>query len=218
LSVPRRFGWTTFDVSNLLPADWQQDVATVAVNADFREFPRTPILSREAVDVARISRGRVHASQVRERLPWLYRFYRGYFLDLASQAHAERVVPALDDRYGIVLNVQRGTSMRFECHVDSNPLTGLLFCTDHQPGTGGDLVFAHDPAASDVEAVEKDCSVLWPHAGQLIFFDGRQYPHYARALVSETDVRIVAVMNFYTDSCPESTRPPTLNHHLFGRA
>jgi len=217
LSVPVRFGWTTFDVSNRLPADWQQDVAAVAVKADFREFPRTPILSREAVDVARISRGRVHASQVRECLPWLYRLYRGYFLELAGVTCAEQVAPALDDRYGIVLNVQRGTVMRFECHVDSNPLTGLLFCTDHRAGTGGELVFAHDPAASDVEAVEKDCSVLRPHAGHLIFFGGQHHPHYARPLISETDVRIVAVMNFYTESCPESTRPPLLNRHLFSQ-
>lgn len=213
-----RFSWTAFDVSSRLPASWQQDLAEAAAGADFRDFPRTPILSREAAHVAHIPRGRVHASQVRERLSWLYRFYRGYFLDLARETRAERVVPALDDRYGIVLNVQRGTAMRFECHVDSNPLTGLLFCTDHRAGTGGELVFAHDPAAADIEAVEKDCSVLRPHAGHLIFFDGRQYPHYARPLVSETDMRIVAVMNFYTGSFPESTRPPALNHHLFGRA
>ena len=194
-------------MNNQLPEGWQQDVATVAVEADFRKFPLTPILSREASDVACISRGRVHAGEVRERLPWLYRFYRGYFLELARETSAERVVPALDDRYGIVLNVQRGTAMRFECHVDSNPLTGLLFCTEHGAGTGGELVFAHDPAASDVEAVEKDCSVLRPHAGHLIFFDGRNHPHYARPLIAETYVRIVAVMNFYTESCPESTRP-----------
>jgi hypothetical protein len=217
LSAPLRFGWTTFDVRSRLPAGWQQDVATVAVEADFREFPRTPVLSREAEDVTRISRGRVHASEVQERLPWLYRFYRGYFLELARETSAERVVPALDDRYGVVLNVQRGTMMRFECHVDSNPLTGLLFCTDHRAGTGGELVFAHDPAASDVDTVERDCSVLQPHAGHLIFFDGRQHPHYARPLIREPQVRVVAVMNFYTDSCPESTRPPELNRHLFGR-
>jgi 2OG-Fe(II) oxygenase superfamily len=159
----------------------------------------------------------VHASQVLEGLPWLYRMYRGLFLELAGETCAERVVPALDDRYGVVLNVQRGTTMRFECHVDSNPLTGLLFCTDHPAGSGGELVFAHDPAASGVETVEKDCSVLTPHAGHLIFFDGRQHPHYARPLVSETDVRIVAVMNFYTGSYPESTRPSELNRYLFGK-
>ncbi len=218
LSVPLCFGWTTFDVSSRLPIGWQQDVAIVAAEADFREFPRTPILSREAADVTRISRGRVHASEVRQRLPWLDRSYRGYFLELARETSAERVVPALDDRYGVVLNVQRGTAIRFECHVDSNPLTGLLFCTEHPAGTGGELVFAHDPAASDVDAVERDCSVLRPAAGHLIFFDGRRHPHYARPLLREPHVRIVAVMNFYTDSWPESTRPPELHRHLFGPA
>jgi hypothetical protein len=217
LSVPLSFGWTTFDVSSRLPDLWKQDVATVGVDADFREFPRTPILSREAEDVARISRGRVHAGEVRQRLPWLYWSYRGYFLQLARETSVERVVPALDDRYGVVLNVQRGTAMRFECHVDSNPLTGLLFCTEHPAGTGGELVFAHDPGASEVEAVEKDCSVLRPHAGHLIFFDGRNHPHYARPLLAEAHMRIVAVMNFYTEACPESTRPQELNRHLFGR-
>ena len=29
-------------------------------------------------------------------------------------------------------------------------------------------------------------------------------------------MRIVAVMNFYTESFPESTRPPELNKHLYG--
>jgi hypothetical protein len=51
----------------------------------------------------------------------------------------------------------------------------------------------------------------------LIFFDGRCHPHYARPLLSGSDTRIVAVMNFYTESCPESTRPPGLNRHLFGK-
>jgi hypothetical protein len=43
------------------------------------------------------------------------------------------VYAAADERYGTVLNVQRGTAMRFECHVDSNPVTGLLFCTIMAP-------------------------------------------------------------------------------------
>ena len=215
--MPPSFTWTTFDVSSRLPEGWQQDVGTAADDADFHEFPRTPILSREAENVAHIWRGRVHAGQVRERLPWLYRLYRDHFLKLASQTRAERVVPASDDRYGVVLNVQRGPAMRFECHVDSNPLTGLLFCTDHPEGTGGELVFAHDIAAFDVETVEKHCSVVLPHAGRLIFFDGRKHPHYARPLLGESQVRIVAVMNFYTESFPESTRPAELNRHLFGR-
>jgi hypothetical protein len=64
--------------------------------------------------------------------------------------------------------------------------------------------------------VERDCSVIRPHLGHLIFFDGRNYPHYARPLTSRSDMRVVAVMNYYTESYPESTRPQELNRHLFG--
>lgn len=213
--MPLIFSWTTFNVASLLPSDWQQDIAAVAAHPEFREFPRTPILSREADHVTHILRGRVHADTVQQGLPWLYKLYRTEFLGLAAQACLAPVEPALDDRYGIVLNVQRGKLMRFECHIDSNPLTGLLFCTDHQ--AGGELVAAHDQDAVGVEAVERDCSVIRPQAGHLIFFDGKTHPHYARVLLSESDVRIVAVMNFYTESCPESTRPTELNRHLFGR-
>ena len=56
-------------------------------------------------------------------------------------------------------------------------------------------------------AVERDCSVIRPHAGHLIFFDGRNYPHYARPLTSESDMRVVAVMNFYTESYPGVDAP-----------
>jgi len=214
--MPLGFSWITYDITSDLPGNWQADIRAVAAEADFRDFPCTPVLSREAGNIAHIARGRVYADRVRENLPWLYRFYRGYFLQLAREACAEHVMPALDDRYGVVLNVQRGTEMRFECHVDSNPLTGLLFCTDQPTGAGGELVFGHDPGASDVGAVERECSVIRPHAGHLVFFEGRKYPHYARPLAAESDVRLVAVMNFYTESCPESTRPPELNRHLFG--
>jgi hypothetical protein len=209
------FSWKTYDLASRLPDDWQQELIDAAAGADFREYPPTPILTRESTGVRSISRGRLHATSVRQRLPWLYELYRGHFLELARDASTEPVMAALDDRYGIVLNVQRGTTMRFECHVDSNPLTGLLFCTDHYAGAGGELVFAHDPAAADTGAVERGCSVIRPQAGHLIFFDGRKHPHYARPLTSESEWRIVAVMNFYTMSCPESTRPAELNRHLF---
>ena len=106
--------------------------------------------------------------------------------------------------------------MRFECHVDSNPLTGLLFCSDHYAGAGGELVFAHDATATSAADVDQSCSVLRPQSGHLVFFDGRHHPHYARPLTAASDVRIVAVMNYYTSSFPESTRPRELNRHLYG--
>jgi hypothetical protein len=208
-----RFRWTTFDLKGVLPSHWQQDTDALANEADVRDFPRTPVLTREARTVRHIRRGRVHAHQVQDLVPWLYQFYRGDFLELANEVCAEKVAPAGDDRYGIVLNVQRGPDMRFECHVDSNPLTGLLFLSDHP--VGGELVFAHDASAVGITEVDRDCAVIRPHAGHLIFFDGRQHPHYARRLTT-SDTRVVAVMNFYTESCPESTRPGELNRHLYG--
>jgi len=201
-------------VAESLPANWQREIGLAAAGAEYRGFPRTPVLSREAPEVTYIQRGRLHADQVRSHLPWLYQAYRGQFLTLARLACAEQVVPASDPRYGVVLNVQRGTTMRFECHIDSNPLTGVLFLTNHT--VGGELVFAHDTDAADVAAVERDCSVVRPQAGLLIFFDARRYPHYARPLAKSSDLRVVAVMNFYTESCPESTRPKELNRHLYG--
>ena len=212
--VQPRFRWASFDVNACLPADWKRQVSAVAEDADFREFPRPPVLSREAPAVAVIPRGRVQADQIRERLPWLYKAYRDEVLELANEIAAERVSTAQDDRYGIVLNVQHGTRMRFECHVDSNPLTGLLFCTDHV--SGGELVVANNQTAEGIAEVDRDCTVIRPRAGQLIFFDARRYPHYARKLTAESETRIVAVMNFYTESCPESSRPSELNRHLYG--
>jgi hypothetical protein len=209
-----RFRWTTFDLNDWLPPGWQQDLRAAVATADIRRFPRTPVLSRESPDVQYVARGRVHAEQVMEHVPWLYKAYRNEILELAAQTTAEHVSAAQDDRYGVVLNVQRGTSMRFECHVDSNPLTGLLFCTDH--ARGGELVVAHDTTAEGLAEIERNCSVIRPHAGQLIFFDARRHPHYARLLAEESETRIVAVMNFYTESCPESTRPAELNSHLYG--
>lgn len=209
-----RFHWTTFDVADLLPAGWQHEVLAVAGEADVREFPPTPVLTREGADVESILRGRVHADQVRARLPWLYELYRGRFRDLAERALHEPVMTARDDRYSVVLNVQRGEEMRFENHVDSNPVSGVLFFTDH--ADGGELVFARDQTASDVASVERDCLIVEPHAGHLVFFDGRHRPHYARPLKRRSETRVVAAMNFYLESFPESTRPPQLNRHLFG--
>jgi 2OG-Fe(II) oxygenase superfamily len=209
------FRWTTFDLNNWLPPGWQQEVAAAAQAAEIRAFPCTPVISRESQGVQQVARGRVHAEQVSYHLPWLVKAYRNELLELAREVVSpEHVSAAEDDRYGVVLNVQHGTDMRFECHVDSNPLTGLLFCTDHQ--AGGELVIANDTEAEGLAGVDRDCSVIRPRAGHLIFFDARQYPHYARALTADSETRIVAVMNFYTESCPESTRPRELNRHLYG--
>jgi 2OG-Fe(II) oxygenase superfamily len=211
-----RFKWTSFDVNRLLPPGWESEVRTLGEERKAKDLVPTSVTSRESATVEKIPVMTVGGLMVKERLPWLYDCYHGLFRDLAQQCTSEPVSTARDDRYGAVLNVQEGSTMRYECHVDSNPIEGLLYCTTHAPGAGGELVVANSPAAADVEAVEADASVVYPVAGNLIFFDARELAHYVRPLLDDDAVRIVVAMNFYVPSSPEAYRPPDLNRHLFG--
>jgi hypothetical protein len=142
--------------------------------------------------------------------------YADEFRDLAQHLSSEAVSTASRDRIAVNLNVQRGRSMRYEAHVDSNPIEGLLYITSHPPGTGGELVVAQRSSAVGVSEIDASAAVIYPVAGHLVFFDARHHPHYVRSLCSDDSMRVVAAMNFYTPSSPESARPPDLDRHLFG--
>ena len=45
------FSWTTFDVTGMLPSAWQPEVLAAAAESDDRDFPRTPVIFREAAGV-----------------------------------------------------------------------------------------------------------------------------------------------------------------------
>jgi NAD(P)-dependent dehydrogenase (short-subunit alcohol dehydrogenase family) len=96
---------------------------------------------------------------LRERAPRLYELYRGEFRSLGEAVAGQPIVCAADDRHGAVLNVQRGGHLRYECHVDSNPLGGLLYVTTHPPGAGGELVVARRPQAHSIAEVDENCDV-----------------------------------------------------------
>ncbi|ROO82676.1 2-oxoglutarate-Fe(II)-dependent oxygenase superfamily protein [Actinocorallia herbida] len=213
------FRWTGLDVGGLLPDGWRAEVSGLAArSSDTRRYPVTPFLTRESPFFeGGVHRGRVRADAVERDLPWLAESYRGVFRDFAEEVAGEPVRTSHDPRYSVVLNILSAPDMRFECHVDTNPLTGLLFCTDNPQGTGGELTVAHDTAARGPAEIDRNCAVLHPRAGHLVFFDGRRNPHYARALTAP-GLRVTAIMNYYTASVPEeSTRPRGLNTHLFGQ-
>jgi hypothetical protein len=88
--------------------------------------------------------------------------------------------------------------------------------TTHPPGTGGELVVAHRNEAHGISEIDADATEIFPIAGQLIFFDARDAPHYVRELRAEEDTRVVVAMNYFTQNCNETNRPPDLNRHLFG--
>ena len=211
------FTWHCYDLRSELPKGWQEDVAQVAErSAAARTLMPTSVTSREQSADISIPVLTVPGSTVREELPWLFGLYHSRFRDLAQALTAEPVSVATDIRYGINLNVQRGSMMRYECHVDSNPIQGMLYFTYHPPGTGGELVVSNRGDVSGKEAVDADASRIYPVAGHLVLFDARHHTHYVRGTESGSGLRVAAAMNFYTPSSPEANRPKDLNRHLFG--
>lgn len=210
-----RFNWLTFDVASVLPDGWQEELKEVARRDRVTKQIVPPhSTSREGQGTPALQIMTVRGVTLSERLPWVVDLYRGYFRDLYQDATGVKIYPAEDKRYAVLMNVQEGTD-RYECHVDTNPVEALLYVTDHPRGSGGDLVVANDVDAHSTAEVDRDCSVLHPVGGQIVFFDARRFPHYVRAM-RDPGLRVAVAMNYYTDECPEATRPADLNEYLYG--
>ncbi|HEX7313623.1 MAG TPA: 2OG-Fe(II) oxygenase [Pyrinomonadaceae bacterium] len=214
----RDFTWHEFDAETFLPRGWAEQVTSFALEAsEMKVLVPTSVTSREASSDIAIPILTIGGVKIKESLRWLFDLYRGTFRDLGQTCVNEPLLIGADERHAIVINAQRGTNMRYECHVDTNPLSGLLFVTSHPPGNGGELVVANKPAAVGVEDIGRDCKMIYPDSGKMIFFDAREHPHFVRPLRDPFGVRVVVVMNFYTPSGPESDRPKDLTFHMFGR-
>lgn len=214
-----RFRWFTFDVNSLLHEGWQDEILKVAEEHVKPRVLHPPHLtSREDESVLDLLVGGVGGEVVSAQLPWLLELYRGLFRELGAQCFAnEKLITAEEPRHAVVLNVQRGNSERYECHVDTNPVEGLLYVTSHPAGHGGELAVGNNVHAKGVKEIDGDCTVIYPQAGHLVFFDARVHPHYVRSLI-QGDVRVAVAMNFYTPSAPESSRPADLDEYLFGNS
>lgn len=212
-----RFHWTTLDIRNLLPDDWQQKILAAA-----RTFARPKVLvsghstSREARKDYRLPTQSMGGNDVATHLPWLRRLYESDFRDFAQLTTTEPVSLMADPNFAITLNVQTGNT-RYECHIDTNPIEGLLYLTTHREGEGGELVVSNRGEAQSIEEVDEDATIIEPKAGYLLFFDGRHHSHYVAPLKAPNAMRVVAAMNYYIPSCPEETRPADLNRHLSNR-
>lgn len=211
------FLWHCFDLRSELPDNWQRNILAVAErHAKKRTLVPTSVTSREENVSTEIPVLTVGGASVADELPWLYELYRSRFRDLAQALTTEEVQTADDIRYGINLNVQRGTNMRYECHVDSNPIQGMFYVTEHPPGSGGELVVSNVGDVNGKNAVDADATRIYPVAGYLVLFDARNHTHYVAGVCTTSGLRVAAAMNFYTPQAPESARPPDLDQHLFG--
>ncbi|WP_221930767.1 2OG-Fe(II) oxygenase [Changchengzhania lutea] len=200
----------------MLPKGWKQMIHDIAEEyRDERLLLPKHSSCREANEEG-VNVANVDGITLKRTAPWLYELYATKFVELAQYLTDDKVVIAKDDLHAAVLNIQNGTTMRYEAHVDTNPIQGILYVTTHTPGEGGELVVANSEDCYSIQEIEKNSSRIYPVSGHIVFFDARKFSHYVPPLRDNDKIRIVVAMNFYTSSCPESMRPHDLSIHLKG--
>jgi hypothetical protein len=210
-----RFSWHGFDVRSVLPEGWQESIlATARRCAKDIWITPTPQTSREESAQQQLLVHTIPGRVLRSERPWLYRYYLGTLRELAQSLHAEPVSAAEDVNFGLNLNVQLGSAERYECHVDTAPVAGLLYVTDHPVGEGGELVVSNRGSVLGKAEVDADATRIHPVAGHLIVMSAIDHTHYVSRLTAPDAVRAVVVMSFYTPSRPEHLRPDDLVRHL----
>lgn len=191
--------------TGLLPADWEvQIVRTIDKCGDQVTLTGASDLSREAEKNYLINVIVVTGDACAAELPWLRRLYEGELLEFVSRTLSKRYSHANDLRSSININCLRGIGARYEAHVDTNPLTGLLFACSANNVTGGELVFDN--------ADGKICRVQ-PRPGVFIAFDARTTQHYVSPLRVAMD-RVSLPMNYY-DHPDMQFRPDGLDDYLY---
>jgi hypothetical protein len=194
-------------VSGILPPRWEEEIlAAVEIGAADALLQGGGMTSLESAGTD-IPYRLLDGIEVKQRLPWLVDLYRGPLTALASRASGHAMVPSCSDRTGVNVNALDGPGGRYELHVDSNPVTGLLFVTGHDAGSGGQLLFEADSGPILID----------PEPGLFITFDARNLPHAVTPLTGRT-VRVSVPMNFYSSDEDPGKDRTDLNKYLYGSA
>jgi len=211
----KKISWFEFDIDDLMPENWKEELIEFSKENATRKylFP-TSVTSREKT-MEPIPFAVVGGDLIRKSKPWFFDYYEGLFKDCAQLCFNEEVLLATKDKYAVNFNV-KGRGMRYEAHVDSNPVEVLVYFTTHKKGAGGELVVSANPSSMGLDEIDEDCEIIYPEAGKLITFDFRTLPHYVKPITEPNKFRIAAAMNYYTKSCTEAMRPADLDKHLYG--
>jgi hypothetical protein len=216
-SLSTHFPIVELDLRGILPTGWREQVLDCA-----RTFREMSTLSGASVTSRQRQLGYsgacpvgvVSGAVVARELPWLLDLYRRDVLALANDLGEDRrlgtFVDSDDLRSAVNLNVLPDGS-QYEWHVDSNPMTGLLFVTDQPEGTGGELKFVADPVFRAGEEWER---VVVPRSGRLLLFDAREAAHTVLPVRGGYD-RVSVPMNYYRADAGR-TRPSDLDQYLYG--
>lgn len=194
--------------TGVLPPDWQSDILSVVQGHGVDTIlTGAGSTSRETRSDRRMHVRVADGVAVKSYLPWLWELYSGYLREFSAAKFGKPLFVANLLHTTININQLMGRGAEYEWHVDSNPVTGLLFVTDTPIGFGGSLVFR--PRAAKP-------SIVRPKAGTFICFDARDIPHRVTPLRTN-GVRISVPMNYY-DSAIEQVRPLDLDEQIYSPA
>ena len=188
----------------LLPSDWEQQVKeSVEQYGVCTSLDHHSITSREPKGTPPLEVCVVTGETIFHHMNWLHELYSNQLALFASQFAGRNVTVANDLPSSVNINLLRGVNARYEKHVDSNPVTGILFASTLHPIDGGELIFEGD---------NHDTTIL-PRAGIFIVFDARDITHYVAPLKTIVD-RISLPMNYYFPD-EQQSRPEDLNDYLY---
>lgn len=197
--------YSEIDISQLqlLPLHWAQQIEhLVAEHGILTHLDGKSPTSREPADSAGADVVVVMGDVIAKQLGWLFDLYRGPLLELCREVAGPGIQISSDERSAMNINALKGRGSHYEWHVDTNPLTGILYVTSHSAIDGGELVFRTNDGMTRVA----------PRAGMFIAFDARELTHTVLPLNSDA-VRISVPMNYYDQA--GTVRPAGLDQYLY---
>lgn len=201
-----RFQLKMWDAGQLgiLPKDWIAEItAAVERHPDLCTLDGKSSTSREPAGIEPIQICVVTGEIINKELLWLYDAYAGPLRKLAQELIGKELVVAVDMKNSVNINVLSGIGNRYERHVDSNPVTGLLYASTLREDDGGALIFEHS-SGSDI---------LYPRAGLFLAFDATATTHYVTSLKKPIN-RVSVPMNYYLAG-EKQRRPADLDTYLY---
>jgi hypothetical protein len=186
---------------------WDTEIRDTCRESSYeRAFdPAAPTAREQDVSSPILSRV-VDGDVVLARLPWLAALYCGAFRDIAERATSRKILTSPSRISAININIVSGQGARYERHVDTNHLTGLLFANDLKATDGGRLVLDDSTR----------CVKILPKRGNLLLFDGRNAAHHVEPLTRDINRTTVVMNYYYADEA--MTRPADLDQYLYKKA
>ena len=197
----------SFDLTalGLLPPHWIEDTLRLAdESALFVHLDGNTPTSLEPYATKGTDYEVVPGDVIRNRLGWLYDLYAGELIHLAAEATGMELVVSENVRYGVNINRLTGLGARYERHIDSNPVTGILFVTSLSADEGGELMLSLPDEELRIP----------PVSGHFLVFLAGEVPH-AVAPLRRATVRVSIPMSYFRRGEAQFD-DPSLEEYLFG--